>query len=281
MPRTINLDNITIVLNKPRYPENIGSAARAMRNMGLGRLIVVAPENYDMNRILTLATHAASDVAARALLHADLCEAVADFNYVVGTTARLGGQRPAARRPDELAEDLVPISSENRIAIVFGPEDRGLTNEELRLCHQLLNIPTADFSSINLAQSVMLVCHELFKAGLPERRRFFPRLATRHELDGMYEQLKDLLVRIDYIKPDNPDYWINRIRQFFSRIPLRAKEVSIVRGVYRQMNWYSRKCYEDGKAGRPMDPALSTGKPGEEQDIEQDQGCNDRDSNGG
>jgi tRNA/rRNA methyltransferase len=234
--------------------------------MGLGHLIVVDPENYDMSRILTLATHAASDVVVRTLLYADLSEAVADFHYVVGTTARLGGQRPTARRPDELAEALVPISSQNRIAIVFGPEDRGLTNEELRLCHQLLNIPTADFSSINLAQSVMLVCHELFKASLPERGRFVPRLATRRELDGMYEQLKELLVRIDYIKPDNPDYWISKIRQFFSRMPLRAKEVSIVRGVYRQMNWYARKCYEDGKEGRPMDPALSSSKPGEEQD---------------
>jgi tRNA/rRNA methyltransferase len=260
MTESILLDHITIVLNQPRYPENIGSAARAMRNMGIKRLIVVNPENYDIKRVLTLATHAASDVILHAVICSDLADAVSGFNYVVGTTARLGGQRQVIKHPAGLAEKLVPISRENTIAIVFGPEDRGLSNEDLRLCHAMVNIPTAEFASINLAQSVMLICYELFKASLPESQSFVPRLATRYELDGMYEQLKDLLVRIDYIKPDNPDYWINKIRQFFSRMPLRAKEVSIVRGVYRQMNWYARRCYEDGKAGRPMDPALKNKK---------------------
>ena len=256
MPYKINLDHIAIVLHQPRYPENIGSAARAMRNMGLNRLIVVKPENYDVKRALTLATHAASDIILHAVICSDLAIAISDFNYVVGTTARLGGQRKVIRHPADLAEKLIPISQDNSIAIIFGPEDRGLTNEDIRLCHAMVNIPTAEFTSINLAQSVMLTCYELFKASQPEPQTFIPRLATRHELDGMYEQLKDLLVRIDYIKPDNPDYWINKIRQFFSRMPLRAKEVSIVRGVYRQMNWYARKCYEDGKTGNPMDPAL-------------------------
>ena len=260
MPEKIIPDHITIVLNQPRYPENIGSAARAMRNMGIERLIVVNPENYDINRVLTLATHAASDVILRAEICSDLAGAVSEYNYVVGTTARLGGQRQVIKHPAALAEKLIPISQENSIAIVFGPEDRGLTNEDIRLCHAMINIPTAEFASINLAQSVMLICYELFKTSLPESKAFAPRLATRYELDGMYDQLKDLLVRIDYIKPDNPDYWINKIRQFFSRMPLRAKEVSIVRGVYRQMNWYARRCYEDGKAGRPMAPPLKNKK---------------------
>lgn len=266
MPKKILLDHITIVLNQPRYPENIGSAARAMRNMGIKRLIVVNPENYDIKRVLTLATHAASDVILHAAISSDLARAVSEFNYVVGTTARLGGQRQVIKHPAELAERLIPISRENTIAIIFGPEDRGLTNEDLRLCHAMVNIPTAEFSSINLAQSVMIICYELFKASLPESGGFVPRLATRHELDGMYDQLKDLLVRIDYIKPDNPDYWINKIRQFFSRMPLRAKEVSIIRGVYRQMNWYAGKCYEDGKAGRPMDPSLKNKKSAKSND---------------
>ena len=260
MPEKINLDNITIVLHKPRYPENIGSAARAMRNMGVKQLIVVNPENYDARRALTLATHAASEVILQATFCSDLAHAVSDFNYVVGTTARMGGQRQILKHPADLAKKLVPISQKNSIAVIFGPEDRGLTNEDIRRCHKMVNIPTAEFSSINLAQSVMLICYELFKAGLPESGAFVPRMATRYELDGMYEQLKDLLIRIDYIKPDNPDYWINKIRQFFSRMPLRAKEVSIVRGVYRQMNWYARKCYEDGRTGKPMDPALRSRK---------------------
>ncbi len=249
-------ENIYIVLNKPRYPENIGSAARAMSNMGFKNLVVVEPENYDIQRALTLSTHKAADVILHAVVESDLAHAVSEFNYVAGTTARLGGLRTEAQKPGELAEKLVPLSRENTIALVFGPEDRGLTNRELRLCHELVSIPTSEFSSINLAHSVMIMCYELFCAGTPETPPYIPRLATRRELDGMYEQLKELLVRIDYIKPDNPDYWISRIRRFFSRIPLRAKEVAIIRGIYRQLNWYARKCYEDGRQGRPMDPAL-------------------------
>jgi len=254
------LDHISIVLHQPRYSENIGSAARAMKNMGLNRLVIVNPENYDIRRAMTLATHRASDIILHAVVCSDLAHAVSDFNYVVGTTARLGSQRQLIRHPAELAEKLINVSQENSVAVIFGPEDRGLTNEDIRLCHAMVNIATADFSSINLAQSVMIICYELFKARLPDHQTSAPRLATRYELDGMYEQLKDLLIRIDYIKPDNPDYWINKIRQFFSRMPLRAKEVSIVRGVYRQMNWYARKCYEDGMLGNPMDPALRNKK---------------------
>jgi tRNA/rRNA methyltransferase len=150
-----------------------------------------------------------------------------------------------------MAQKLIPLTARNRIALVFGPEDRGLTNVELRLCHDLVTIPTADFSSLNLAQAVMVMVYELHRAGLKPKGKFAPRLATRHELDGMYAQLTDLLTKIDYINPENPDYWMNRLRHFGTRMQLRAKEVSIIRGVCRQMNWYAGKCYRDGlKAGR-------------------------------
>ena len=147
-----------------------------------------------------------------------------------------------------MARKLVPRTAANRIALVFGPEDRGLTNVELRLCHDLVTIPTAEFSSLNLAQAVMVMVYELFRASLPPKTEFTPRLATRHELDGMYAQLAEVLVKIDYINPENPDYWMNKLRHFGTRMELRAKEVSIVRGICRQMNWYARKCYQDGLA---------------------------------
>ncbi len=251
-----NLNNIHIVLNRPRFPENIGSVVRAMRNMGLSRLRVVAPENYDTEKILRLATHDSAEMVARIEQYADLAAAVGSMNYVVGTTARLGGERQAVRKPGDLARQLVTISQDNQVAVVFGPEDRGLVNEEIRLCHVLVNIPTADFSSINLAQAVMIICYEIFKAVKAPGAEFAPRLASRQELDGMYDQVKDMLVRIDYILPDNPDYWMNKLRVFFSRMPLRAREVSIIRGICRQMNWYGKKCYEDGRNGKLPDPAL-------------------------
>ncbi len=247
MSNTINYDNIFIVLHQPRHPENIGSVARAMCNMGFRRLVVIDPPNFDLNKILKLATHAASDVVDKASICTDLKDALSHFNYVVGTTARLGGQRQVVNTPSKLAQKLVPISIENRIAILFGPEDRGLSNEDIRYCHALVNIPSAEFSSLNLAQAVMIICYEIFIAGLEKNTETVPRLASRHELDGMYDQLKDILVRISYINPENPDYWINNLRRFFFRFQLRAKEVSIIRGICRQINWYGKKCYEDGQ----------------------------------
>ena len=221
-----------------------------------------------MSRVSKMATHAASDMLETMVVHDTLQEALSGFNWVVGTTARLGGDRQVIPSPARLAEKLIPISTENKIALLFGPEDRGLTNEDLRLCHDLVNIPTADFSSINLAQAVMIMCYELFRASREDLRSSSPRLASRHELDGMYEQLKDILVKISYINPENPDYWLNKVRYFFSRLQLRARDVSIIRGICRQINWYSGKCYRDGvEAGKePEDGDQRSGVGGE--DIE-------------
>jgi tRNA/rRNA methyltransferase len=250
MSVTVNLKNISIILNRPRYPENIGAAARAMRNMGFERLIVVDPQNYDMSRVLKMATHAAVEVVEQIQVYEDLQTALEPLSYIIGTTARLGGQRQLVGSAARLAQKLAPISKENQVALLFGPEDRGLTNEDIRLCHELVNIPTAEFSSLNLAQAVMVVCYELRRYNQPGGKTFVPRLANRHELDGMYAQLKDILVRISYIQPDNPDYFMNNLRHFGTRLKLRAKEVSIIRGICRQIDWYGKKCYRDGQQDR-------------------------------
>ncbi len=241
------------MLHRTRYPENIGAAARAMRNMGLGQLVVVAPERYDAEKALKLATHGARDLIDTMVVADDLEAALGDFAFVVGTTARLGGQRRVYGRPEILARALIPISRANRIAIVFGPEDRGLSNEDIRRCHALVNIPTADFSSLNLAQAVMILCYELRRAAIDAPAEATPRLASRFELDGMYDQLRDVLVRISFISHDNPEYWMSRIRNFFTRLELRARDVAIIRGICRQIDWYGRRCYDDGCQGRPKE----------------------------
>ncbi|MCU0590777.1 MAG: RNA methyltransferase [Desulfobacterales bacterium] len=246
----INLANIAIVLVQPNISENIGAAARAMCNMGLRRLIVVDPPRCDLTRVCKMATHAALDVVEDMEVFAGLSEALKEFAYVVGTTARLGGQRQVISSPARLAEMLIPISADNSIAILFGPEDRGLTNEDLRFCHSVMTIPTADFSSLNLAQAVMVVCYELFRCNLDAPREFAPRLANRFELDAMYAQLKDVLLRICFINPANPDYFMNNLRHFGTRMQLRAKEVQIVRGICRQIDWYGKHCFEQGKKSR-------------------------------
>lgn len=247
MTDKINLKNISIVLNRPLYSENVGAAARAMRNMGFERLVVVNPKDFERGKALKMATHGASGIVNNIRFSDDLLGALSSYHYVIGTTARLGGQRQVTKTPSKLAKSLVSLSRENRIALLFGPEDRGLSNEDIRYCHLLVNIPTTGFSSLNLAQAVMILCYELSIFESDENKKFTPRLASRHELEGMYDQLKDILVRISYINPQNPDYWLNKLRYFFSRIQLRAKEVSIIRGICRQIDWYGKKCFDDGQ----------------------------------
>lgn len=254
----VRLANLRVVLHRPRFPENIGSAARAACNLGIARLDVVDPECFDPERIRRMATHAAGKVVDGIRRFDSLAEAVADCQVVVGTTARRGGERQKVATPETMAQRLVALSAENQVALVFGPEDRGLTNEDLRLCHELVTIPTAEFASLNLAQAVVILCYTVFRAGEAPGAPRSPRLASRHELDGMYAQLKDMLVRISFINPENPDYWMNRVRRFGTRMELRAREVSIIRGLCRQVDWYARQRYtdgfRDGAAGRPPAP---------------------------
>ena len=250
MSCSVNLENITIVLQKPKYPENIGAAARAACNMGITRIKIVNPENYDLAKINKLATHEAGKIVEQIEIFDNLYDAVAEFNYVVGTTARLGGERKVICSPLELSEKLVSVSRKNRIAILFGPEDRGLTNEDIRFCHMLVNIPTSEFSSLNLGHAVMVICYELFSACSGVQKKFVPRLAGRHELEGMYEQLKDIFIKISYMNPDNSDYWMVKIRRFLNRLNLKSREVSIIRGICRQINWYGEKCFTDGRKSR-------------------------------
>jgi tRNA/rRNA methyltransferase len=250
MTRRVELKNVAIVLHRPRFPENIGAAARAMRNMGIERLVTVSPEDLDLTRVLKMATHTAAAVVERMEVFDDRRTALAPFEYVVGTTARLGGERQVIASPAELAHSLISLSVKNRVALLFGPEDRGLSNADLRFCHSVVNIPTADFASLNLAQAVMVLCYEIFTAGREEPEKFTPRLASRRELDEMYDQLRDVLARIHFINPENPDFWMGNVRRFFSRLRLRAREVRMIRGLCRQIDWYGKKSYQDGLSRR-------------------------------
>lgn len=233
-----NLDNIAVVLHRPRYPENIGASARAACNMGISHLIVVDPRNCDLTRVLKMATHFAADLVEAMEVFEDLETALAPFQYVVGTTARVGSRRPTTLNPRKVAEGLIAISQQNRIALVFGPESRGLTNAELRLCHSVVTVPTEGFASLNLAQAVIILCYEIHLASRKDTEQFTPRLATRQELEAMYEQLKQTFINIDFISPENPDYWMAKIRRFFSRLDMQVRDVRMIRGMCRQIEWY-------------------------------------------
>lgn len=248
--RTI-IDPVTIVLNNPKYPENIGAAARAMRNMGFSRLVVVTQENPDRQRILKMATHEAAEVVERMERFDNLTEALSPFGYVVGTTARTGRQRTEAFPPDRMAERIIPLAEKNRVAVLFGPEDRGLTNAEIALCHAYVNIPTADFSSLNLAQAVMVICYELSRAAtkVPETKvpAPSPRLATGIELSLMYGELSETFARIGFENPENRGYWVDRFRKLFSRLHFGAKEVRMIRGMCRKIGLFGEERYREGQ----------------------------------
>lgn len=250
--KTTRLDSIHIILLNPQIPENIGSAARAMNNMGLSRLTLVKPKNCDLSRVLKTATGSSIEIIEQMEVFDDLLEAVGSCSYIVGTTARTGSHRPAITDPRRLAHDLAGISQNNRVAILFGPEDKGLSNEHLKFCDTITTIPTATFSSLNLAQAVMIICYELFLAGRDDEAKSTPRLADRFELEGMYDHLKDVLMKIGFIQPQNPEHWMLNIRRFLSRLTLRAREVRIIRGICRQIDWYANQI-EKSKDDREKD----------------------------
>jgi tRNA/rRNA methyltransferase len=241
---TVTRENITIVLHRPKYPGNIGSAARAAKNMGIRNISVVergeARVEEIMPEIRKMATHLAADTVDCIRFFTDLKEAIADYGYVVGTTSRFGNARQPVIDPAETAAKLIDISRHNRVAVVFGPEDFGLSNEELQLCHEFVAIPTADdLKSLNLSHAVMVVCYEIFKASTGRKERFTPKLATSAELEGMYAQLKDMFLKIDFVNPQNPEHRMAQVRRFLSRVGLYSKEVQIIRGICRQVLWYA------------------------------------------
>jgi len=158
------LERVAIVLFKPQLAENIGAVARAACNMGINRLVAVSPLDLDRDRMAMMATGPAARLLTQMEVHDDLARALTPFQFIVGATARLGGVRNDYCSPREMAARLVDISAVNEVALLFGPENWGLTNDELPFCHALVTIPTGDCSSLNLAQAVMVMAYELFTA---------------------------------------------------------------------------------------------------------------------
>jgi tRNA/rRNA methyltransferase len=237
------LENVTIVLKGPKYPGNIGSVARCAKNMGIEKIVVVGGADYDREEMNRMSTHLAADVVEKIEYHGDLREALAPFRYIIGTTARRGNTnlKRTIMDPREMAQTIAPIAGENEVALLFGPEDRGLTNSELKYCDMLVSIPTSErMRSINLSHSVMIISYEVFAASYGSNSGFTPKLATSAEKEGMYDHMQQILMKMNYIYPENPDYAMTSIRNLFSRLNLTARDVKIIRGVCRQIDLYGR-----------------------------------------
>jgi tRNA/rRNA methyltransferase len=245
MQAKANTGNITIVLNRPKYSGNVGSVARCAKNMGIHKIAVVNSQALVEEEMIQMSTHCAADLVSGLRHYGDIREALSGYQFIVGTTSRLGSARGPVLTPREVASDIVDISQNNSIALLFGSEDKGLSNEDLRYCHRVISIPTSDaLKSINLSHAVMIVCYEIFTAQISSISSFTPKLAMSSEIEGMYTHLKTVLTEIGFLNPENPDYWMMHIRRFMSRTKLLAKDVRVIRGICRQIDWYIQ-CYRD------------------------------------
>jgi tRNA/rRNA methyltransferase len=161
-----------------------------------------------------------------------------------------------------MMNSILPLLQNNRVALLFGPEHRGLTNEDLKYCQTTVTIPTSDFSSLNLAQAVAIICYELYWSVMYGDKTVAPgpKLANAYELEGMYEHVEQLLSRIGFLRTNDASYWIRNIRHFLGRAGLRAKEARIIRGFCRQFLWYSDQLEKHGAGSAETDKL--TGPPG-------------------
>jgi tRNA/rRNA methyltransferase len=249
------LDNFAFVLFKPKSPGNIGAAARALKNMGGGDLRIVQPDELHftnnsepirsrrgsrLDDAMTMAVHG-RDILAAATIHPGLNSALADRTLVVGTTARTGLYRSEARPLREVAEELSVLSQANRIALLFGPEDCGLTNAELKWCQRLITIPTAaEYPSLNLAQAVMVVGYELMLAGGAARElASVEQWARSLDVDAMLARMAKALVAIGFLPEDNPDHIMFALRAILGRAGLRPRELDIMNGIASQILWFA------------------------------------------
>ncbi len=257
--------NASIVLVRPKYAENVGAAARIVRNMGFGGLILVRDERPAEEPMRKMATHHAADVLDAMTIHPDVESALAPFAFAVAATARTGRMRRGLATPREMGGRLVELLAHNRVALVFGSEDRGLTNDDLRPCNLLVTIPTLGTASLNLAQAVAVLSYELV-AGLIEAHRSGPvyfraKLAPSQELEKMYGHIETVLQTIGFLREEDKDYWMRGVRRFLGRVGLRSREVRIIRGVCRQFLWHmagNRPADGQRTGGKAQEPPTTT-----------------------
>jgi TrmH family RNA methyltransferase len=233
------LKQTRIVLVGTSHPGNIGASARAMKTMGLSDLRLVNPVRYPSAEATAMAS-GADDMLAHVPVYPQLDEALAGCGLVLGTSARQRSLRWPELSPREGAEALVEAAAGGPVALLFGREQSGLSNEELDRCRALVTIPADEaYSSLNLAAAVQVLSYELRLAALartipePPADDLPPedRQATADALEGFYAHLEETLVRLDFLDPDNPRHLMRRLRRLFGRAAPTVNEVNILRGI--------------------------------------------------
>jgi len=225
--------NIRIVLVGTTHPGNIGAVARAMKNMGLSELYLVSPKEYPSERAEWRASNA-QDVLQKARVVAELDDALVDCGLVVGTSARDRRIPWPLFNPRACGERVLQEAASHPIAIVFGREDRGLTNDELQKCHYHVHIPTdAEYSSLNLAMAVQVICYEIRMAAVSPQaleQKWDMPLADPKAVELFFQHLEQVMVSVGFHEPDNPRQTLTRMRRMFNRIRPDKMELGILRG---------------------------------------------------
>ena len=243
----MNSQNVRIVLIETSHPGNIGAAARAMKNMCLDKLYLVKPKDFP-SAVATARASGADDVLANAVCCETLQEAVKDCSLVVGASARLRSVNWPELNPRQCAE-LVNVEEKNGgVAIIFGREDSGLSNEELDKCQYLVHIPTnAEYSSLNIAAAIQVICYELHLASQEavDEVSTEPR-ASGAQMEGFFQHMESALKEIGFLKPPSCQKLIRRLRRLYNRAQLDETDINILRGVLsaaqgKKYDWDARK----------------------------------------
>lgn len=238
MPTAKRQTNIKIVLVNTAHPGNIGGAARAMKNMGLAELCLVEPREYPAPRAVWRAA-GARDLLNNATVVDSVDKAIADCSLVIGTSARERRIPWPLINPRQCGEKIWAEAQSHKVALLFGREDRGLTNDELHMCHYHVHIPSnPEYSSLNLATAVQVLAYEIRMASLSDKQGNLPDLGewdqpmtTAEDLENFHTHLAQTMADLDFYDPDNPKQLLTRMRRLFNRVRMDQMEVSILRGL--------------------------------------------------
>ena len=215
------LNSVKVVLVGTTHPGNIGATARAMKNMGILDLALVEPKEFPSD-VATFRSKAAKDILEKASVHTSLEEAISECELVVGTSARGRTVPWPVLNPREAAEEMHKSSLNGKVAIVFGREDRGLTNEELGLCNFHVHIPSdPEYSSLNLSQAVQILAYEIRLSYLQDRhvnKEYWDvELANNEQTERLINHMDELMQEVDFYDVENPRKLLVRVRRFFKR----------------------------------------------------------------
>lgn len=232
------LANIRVVLSHTSHPGNIGSAARAMKTMGLGQLCLVRPRHFPHPEADALSAGAVG-VLQTAEVHATLEDALAGCVIAAGLTRRQRGLSHEPLDAREAATKLIAIAQTQPVALVFGNETSGLSNEELGKCQMLVTFPAnPDYPSLNLAAAVQIMAYELRMAALGEAQvnAAGRELARLEDVEFFFSRLEETLIDIRFLDPAHPKKLMPRLRRLFSRAQIEKEELSILMGILKQVN---------------------------------------------